>query len=81
MGTLSPDMCQLTGLWYFDVRGNNLSGTILDNIENCTSYEIFDISYNQITGEIPYNIGFLQVAILYVSISQKLCCISSFICK
>ncbi|KAK8703390.1 hypothetical protein V6N13_021706 [Hibiscus sabdariffa] len=37
-GTLSPDMCQLTGLW--------------------------DISYNQITGEIPYNIGFLQVATL-----------------
>ncbi|KAI8014560.1 LRR receptor-like serine/threonine-protein kinase ERL2 [Camellia lanceoleosa] len=28
-GTLSPDMCQLTGLWYFDVRGNNLTGTIL----------------------------------------------------
>lgn len=25
-----------------------------------------DISYNQITGEIPYNIGFLQVATLYV---------------
>ncbi|XP_019052569.1 PREDICTED: LRR receptor-like serine/threonine-protein kinase ERL2 [Nelumbo nucifera] len=33
-------------------RGNNLTGTILD------------ISYNQITGEIPYNIGFLQVATL-----------------
>ncbi|XP_061993442.1 uncharacterized protein LOC133711321 [Rosa rugosa] len=25
-GALSPDMCQLTGLWYFDVRGNNLTG-------------------------------------------------------
>ncbi|KAK1327017.1 LRR receptor-like serine/threonine-protein kinase ERL2 [Acorus calamus] len=57
-------MCQLTGLWYFDVRGNNLTGTIPDSIGNCTSFEILDISYNQITGEIPYNIGFLQVATL-----------------
>ncbi|KAF8380404.1 hypothetical protein HHK36_027890 [Tetracentron sinense] len=61
-GTLSPDMCQLTGLC--DVRGNNLTGTIPDNIGNCTSFEILDISYNKITGEIPYNIGFLQVATL-----------------
>ncbi|KAH7537922.1 hypothetical protein FEM48_Zijuj03G0144200 [Ziziphus jujuba var. spinosa] len=61
-GTLSPDMCQLTGLC--DVRGNNLSGPIPENIGNCTSFEILDISYNQITGEIPYNIGFLQVATL-----------------
>ncbi|XP_062073324.1 LRR receptor-like serine/threonine-protein kinase ERL1 isoform X2 [Humulus lupulus] len=91
-GTLSPDMCQLTGLWYL---GNNLTGPIPDNIGNCTSFEILyvfheflsrfviflkwfgsdfvlwywfegvrDISYNQITGEIPYNIGFLQVATL-----------------
>lgn len=129
-GTLSPDMCQLTGLWYLyvlgyifyimfcclpgviclliltsqvsycfsDLRGNNLSGTIPDNIGNCTSFEILsvsfpcpyyvilkffsycfsmltklfflnfrDISYNQITGEIPYNIGFLQVATLLVN--------------
>lgn len=76
-----------------DVRGNNLTGTIPDNIGNCTSYEILyvcfhlketffifstelvwthyyvfcifrDVSYNQITGVIPYNIGFLQVATL-----------------
>ncbi|CAI0404315.1 unnamed protein product [Linum tenue] len=63
-GTLSPDMCQLTGLWYFDVRCNNLTGTIPDSIGNCTSFEILDISYNMITGEIPYNVGFLQVATL-----------------
>ncbi|KAJ6676209.1 LRR RECEPTOR-LIKE SERINE/THREONINE-PROTEIN KINASE-RELATED [Salix viminalis] len=49
-GTLSEDICQLTCLWYF--------------IGNCTSFEILDISYNQFTGEIPYNIGFLQVATL-----------------
>ncbi|PON59985.1 GPCR kinase [Trema orientale] len=63
-GTLSQDICQLTGLWYFDVRANNLTGPIPDNIGNCTSFEILDISYNQISGEIPYNIGFLQVATL-----------------
>ncbi|VAI69426.1 unnamed protein product [Triticum turgidum subsp. durum] len=57
-------MCQLTGLWYFDVRGNNLTGTIPQSIGNCTSFEILDISYNKISGEIPYNIGFLQVATL-----------------
>nr|AYU56586.1 ERECTA-like protein [Oropetium thomaeum] len=79
-GTLSPDMCQLTGLWYLwyglilltfvafricsDVRGNKLTGTIPEGIGNCTSFEILDISYNQISGEIPYNIGYLQVATL-----------------
>ncbi|KAK9126274.1 hypothetical protein Scep_015120 [Stephania cephalantha] len=45
-------------------RGNNLNGSIPDSIGNCTSFEILDVSYNQITGEIPYNIGFLQVATL-----------------
>lgn len=35
------------------------------------SYKLFflvgrDLSYNQLTGEIPFNIGFLQVATLYV---------------
>ncbi|GJN29769.1 hypothetical protein PR202_gb18088 [Eleusine coracana subsp. coracana] len=63
-GILSPDMCQLTGLC--DVRGNNLTGTIPEGIGNCTSFEILDISYNQISGEIPYNIGYLQVATLYM---------------
>lgn len=89
---------------FSDVRGNNLSGTIPDNIGNCTSFEILsvsstcsyfvkrqffyypcpiithsfffpldfrDISYNQITGEIPYNIGFLQVATLLVNSTFK----------
>uniref|UniRef100_A0A0D9VLR7 non-specific serine/threonine protein kinase n=1 Tax=Leersia perrieri TaxID=77586 RepID=A0A0D9VLR7_9ORYZ len=37
-GSLSPELCQLTGLW--------------------------DLSYNRLTGEIPFNIGFLQVATL-----------------
>ncbi|KAB5525389.1 hypothetical protein DKX38_023138 [Salix brachista] len=61
-GTLSEDICQLTCLC--DVRDNNLTGTIPSSIGNCTSFEILDISYNQFTGEIPYNIGFLQVATL-----------------
>ncbi|KAF9668270.1 hypothetical protein SADUNF_Sadunf15G0111500 [Salix dunnii] len=73
-GTLSEDICQLTCLCYWDyklltllssdVRDNNLTGTIPSSIGNCTSFEILDISYNQFTGEIPYNIGFLQVATL-----------------
>ena len=72
-----------------DVRGNNLIGTIPDNIGNytnfaimyvtslmhwvgfCPNYNFFvmkirDLSYNQIFGEIPYNIEFLQVATLWV---------------
>ncbi|KAL1359410.1 uncharacterized protein [Arachis hypogaea] len=76
-GTLSPDICQLTGLWYFDVRGNNLTGTIPDSIGNCTSFEILDISYNQISGEIPYNIGFLQVATLSLQGNRLFECIRS----
>ncbi|XP_039145063.1 LRR receptor-like serine/threonine-protein kinase ER1 isoform X1 [Dioscorea cayenensis subsp. rotundata] len=63
-GTLSPDMCQLTGLWYFDVKNNSLSGTIPQSIGNCTSFQVLDLSYNKFTGEIPFNIGFLQVATL-----------------
>ncbi|KAK6236673.1 hypothetical protein SCA6_012010 [Theobroma cacao] len=64
VGTLSPDMCQLTGLWYFDVRNNSLTGSIPQNIGNCTAFQVLDLSYNQLTGEIPFNIGFLQVATL-----------------
>jgi Leucine-rich repeat (LRR) protein len=65
-GSLSPDMCQLTGLWYFDVKNNSLTGQIPDTIGNCTSFQVLDLSYNQLTGSIPFNIGFLQVATLYV---------------
>ncbi|XP_027165758.1 LRR receptor-like serine/threonine-protein kinase ERECTA isoform X3 [Coffea eugenioides] len=65
VGTLSPNMCQLTGLWYFclfsDVRNNSLTGSIPENIGNCTAFQVLDLSYNQLTGEIPFNIGFLQV--------------------
>ncbi|XP_027184694.1 LRR receptor-like serine/threonine-protein kinase ERECTA isoform X2 [Coffea eugenioides] len=64
-GTLSPNMCQLMGLWYFclfsDVRNNSLTGSIPENIGNCTAFQVLDLSYNQLTGEIPFNIGFLQV--------------------
>ncbi|PPD98906.1 hypothetical protein GOBAR_DD04068 [Gossypium barbadense] len=65
VGGLSPDVCQLTGLWYFDVRNNSLTGSIPQNIGNCTAFQVLDLSYNQLTGEIPFNIGFLQVATLY----------------
>ncbi|XVE53833.1 hypothetical protein DITRI_Ditri03aG0033700 [Diplodiscus trichospermus] len=57
-------MCQLTGLWYFDVRNNSLTGKIPQNIGNCTAFQVLDLSYNQLIGEIPFNIGFLQVATL-----------------
>ncbi|XP_020081619.1 LRR receptor-like serine/threonine-protein kinase ERECTA isoform X1 [Ananas comosus] len=63
-GILSPDMCQLTGLWYFDVKNNSLTGGIPQSIGNCTSFQVLDLSYNQFSGDIPFNIGFLQVATL-----------------
>jgi hypothetical protein len=131
-GSLSPDMCQLTGLWYLkvtnslsflyfsysncafskaydnfvlifcsDVRNNSLTGSIPENIGNCTSFQVLyvilyhdsffdslfyflvtfltsfvyarDLSYNQLTGEIPFNIGFLQIATLYVLHSFFFC--------
>lgn len=31
-----------------------------------SSVDARDLSYNQLTGDIPFNIGFLQVATLYV---------------
>nr|XP_027120701.1 LRR receptor-like serine/threonine-protein kinase ERECTA [Coffea arabica] len=63
VGTLSPNMCQLTGLCclFSDVRNNSLTGSIPENIGNCTAFQVLDLSYNQLTGEIPFNIGFLQV--------------------
>ncbi|KAK4350779.1 hypothetical protein RND71_030092 [Anisodus tanguticus] len=65
-GTLSPDMCLLTGLC--DVRGNNLSGTIPDNIGNCTSFEILSLQGNRLTGKIPEVIGLMQaLAVLDLS--------------
>ncbi|KAK6927209.1 Leucine-rich repeat-containing N-terminal, plant-type, partial [Dillenia turbinata] len=104
VGALSPDMCQLTG----DVKNNSLSGSIPQNIGNCTAFQVLyvhhptlcglfsrhwlliqqeasrvgflinassivldrDLSYNQLTGEIPFNIGFLQVATLSLQGNQ-----------
>ncbi|KAK9081492.1 hypothetical protein Syun_030816 [Stephania yunnanensis] len=63
-------MCQLTGLWYFDVRNNSISGSIPQYIGNCTSFQVLDLSYNLLTGEIPFNIGFLQVATLSLQGNQ-----------
>ena len=80
-------------LFCSDVRNNSLTGSIPENIGNCTAFQVLyviqlhdfdipcsyflftflissvdarDLSYNQLTGEIPFNIGFLQVATLYV---------------
>ncbi|KAF4375781.1 hypothetical protein F8388_014503 [Cannabis sativa] len=50
-------------LQYLGLRGNNLVGTLSPDICQLTG---LDLSYNQLTGEIPFNIGFLQVATLYV---------------
>ncbi|KAI7981420.1 LRR receptor-like serine/threonine-protein kinase ERECTA [Camellia lanceoleosa] len=63
-------MCQLTGLWHFDVRNNSLIGSIPQNIGNCTAFQVLDLSYNQLTGDIPFNIGFLQVATLSLQGNQ-----------
>lgn len=88
-GTLSRDICQLTGLWYLwvpqlkqyvvsllvalhdyicfdlcflwffsDVRGNNLTGTIPDNIGNCTSFEILYVMYFIWYSCVMFNIWF-----------------------
>ncbi|VAI50118.1 unnamed protein product [Triticum turgidum subsp. durum] len=46
------------------MKNNSLMGTIPDTIGNCTSFQVLDLSYNHLTGEIPFNIGFLQVATL-----------------
>ena len=81
-------------LFCSDVRNNSLTGSIPENIGNCTTFQVLyviqfheslchtwscflftflmssvdarDLSYNQLTGEIPFNIGFLQIATLYV---------------
>ncbi|XP_024360454.1 uncharacterized protein [Physcomitrium patens] len=63
-GGLSDDMCKLTQLAYFNVRENKLSGPLPAGIGNCTSFQILDLSYNNFSGEIPYNIGYLQVSTL-----------------
>ncbi|XP_024358745.1 uncharacterized protein [Physcomitrium patens] len=63
-GGLSDDMCKLTQLAYFNVRENRLSGPLPAGIGNCTSFQILDLSYNNFSGEIPYNIGYLQVSTL-----------------
>ncbi|XP_028081127.1 LRR receptor-like serine/threonine-protein kinase ERECTA isoform X4 [Camellia sinensis] len=74
VGTLSPDMCQLTRLWYFDVRNNSLIGSIPQNIGNCTAFQVLHL-----TEEIPFNIGFLQVATLSLQGNQLSGKISSVI--
>lgn len=38
----------------------------LGKLKSCSLFIDRDLSYNQLTGEIPFNIGFLQVATLYV---------------
>uniref|UniRef100_A0A7I4BPG7 non-specific serine/threonine protein kinase n=1 Tax=Physcomitrium patens TaxID=3218 RepID=A0A7I4BPG7_PHYPA len=69
-GGLSDDMCKLTQLAYFNVRDNKLAGPLPAGIGNCTSFQILDLSYNSFSGEIPYNIGYLQVSTLSLEANQ-----------
>ncbi|KAK6129521.1 hypothetical protein DH2020_036754 [Rehmannia glutinosa] len=77
-GQIPDEIGGCSALKSFDVRNNSLSGSIPDNIGNCTAFQIYighvlvkndfvdvrDLSYNNFSGEIPFNIGFLQVATL-----------------
>ncbi|KAG6423410.1 hypothetical protein SASPL_113805 [Salvia splendens] len=64
-GSLSPDMCQLTGLC--DVRNNSLSGSIPENIGNCNS----SLQNNHFSGQIPSVIGLMQaLAVLDLSFNM-----------
>uniref|UniRef100_A0A0E0GDK2 non-specific serine/threonine protein kinase n=1 Tax=Oryza nivara TaxID=4536 RepID=A0A0E0GDK2_ORYNI len=49
-------------LQYLGLRSNNLEGSL--SPEMCQLTGLWDLSYNRLTGEIPFNIGFLQVATL-----------------
>ncbi|XWS61051.1 hypothetical protein CRYUN_Cryun07bG0092600 [Craigia yunnanensis] len=61
-GPIPPTLTQIPNLKTLGLRGNMLTGTLSPDM--CQLTGLWDISYNQITGEIPYNIGFLQVATL-----------------
>ncbi|THG11987.1 hypothetical protein TEA_018212 [Camellia sinensis var. sinensis] len=68
VGTLSPDMCQLTRLLYFDVRNNSLIGSIPQNIGNYTAFQVLSLQVNQLSGQIPSVIGLMQaLAVLDLS--------------
>ncbi|KAL2578011.1 hypothetical protein AAZV13_16G172500 [Glycine max] len=49
---------------FLNLSSLNLGGEISPAIGDLVNLQSMDLSYNQISGEIPYNIGFLQVATL-----------------
>ncbi|KAF6155128.1 hypothetical protein GIB67_008197 [Kingdonia uniflora] len=52
------------------VANNSLTGNIPQNMGNCTDFQVLDLFYNLLAGEIPFNIGFLQVATLSLEESR-----------
>ncbi|KAF6166923.1 hypothetical protein GIB67_020152 [Kingdonia uniflora] len=59
-GSLSPDMCQLTGLWYLSLQGNKHSGKIPEVIGLMQVLAVLDLSENKLVGPILTIIGNLS---------------------
>ncbi|KAF6139371.1 hypothetical protein GIB67_026213, partial [Kingdonia uniflora] len=56
-GSLSPDMCQLTGLWYLSLQGNKHSEKIPEVIGLMQALAVLYLQGNSLTGPIPIELG------------------------
>ena len=57
MGSIPPEIGNLTNLEKLDLRINQLTGSIPPEIGNLTNLTLLDLSENQLTGSIPPEIG------------------------
>jgi Leucine-rich repeat (LRR) protein len=59
-GEIPPQLYTLTNLWNLALYGNNLTGTISNDIKNLTNLQNLYFNLNQLEGSIPTEIGNLN---------------------
>ena len=72
MGTLPPEIGQLTNLTSINLRANGLIGTIPSSFRSLTKLQHLALQYNQLTGGIPTWIGELTALSTLVLSNNKL---------
>ncbi|OMO86480.1 hypothetical protein COLO4_21145 [Corchorus olitorius] len=56
-GDIPFSISKLKQLEFLDVRNNSLTGSIPENVGNCTSFQVLELNDNHLSGHIPPELG------------------------